>query len=149
LVLGKSEDIPKRLLADPLRLRQVLLNLLGNAIKFTPKGSITLEARVDAEEENSVRLRFWVQDTGPGIPADKQKLIFEAFSQADGSVTRKHGGTGLGLTISSKLVKMMDGRIWVESEPGLGSTFYFTARFQKTVVKSPDPWESVVAAPVA
>jgi len=148
LVLGKSPDIPEPLLADPLRLRQVLLNLLGNAIKFTQKGSITVEARLDSEEENSVRLRFWVQDTGPGIPADKQKLIFEAFSQADGSITRKHGGTGLGLTISSKLVKMMDGRIWVESEPGLGSTFYFTARFQKAVVKSPEPWESAVEAPV-
>jgi PAS domain S-box-containing protein len=148
LVLGRSPDIPEQLLADPLRLRQVLLNLLGNAIKFTQKGSITVEARLDSEEENSVRLRFWVQDTGPGIPADKQKLIFEAFSQADGSITRKHGGTGLGLTISSKLVKMMDGRIWVESEPGLGSTFYFTARFQKAVVKSPEPWESAVEAPV-
>jgi signal transduction histidine kinase len=104
LVLGRSPDIPEPLLADPLRLRQVLLNLLGNAIKFTQKGSITVEARLDSEEESSVRLRFWVQDTGPGIPADKQKLIFEAFSQADGSITRKHGGTGLGLTISSKLV---------------------------------------------
>jgi len=148
LVLRRSPDIPDRLLADSLRLRQVLLNLLGNAIKFTQEGSVTLEALLDSEDANSVRLRFWVQDTGPGIPADKQKLIFEAFSQADGSITRKHGGTGLGLTISSRLVKMMDGRIWVESEPGLGTTFYFTARFQKATVKSPEPVERPVEAPV-
>ena len=148
LILGRSPNIPERLLADPLRLRQVLLNLMGNAIKFTQKGSVTLEARLDSEDANSVLLRFWVQDTGPGIPADKQKLIFEAFSQADGSITRKHGGTGLGLTISSKLVKMMGGRIWVESEPGLGSTFYFTAKFQKPGVHPPASRENPVEAAV-
>ena len=148
LVLERSPEIPAQLLADPLRLRQVLLNLMGNAIKFTQKGSVTLEARLDSEDPNSVLLRFWVQDTGPGIAADKQKLIFEAFSQADGSITRKHGGTGLGLTISSKLVKIMGGRIWVESEPGLGSTFYFTARFRKSGAKPPVAREDPVEAAV-
>jgi len=148
LVLASSPDIPDLLSADPLRLRQVLLNLLGNAIKFTQKGSVTLEARTDSEDANSVVLRFWVQDTGPGIAAEKQKLIFEAFSQADGSITRKHGGTGLGLTISSKLVRMMGGRIWVESEPGLGSTFYFTARFQKSGIQPSAPREKPVGAAV-
>ena len=137
LILHAPACMPARLLADPLRLRQVLLNLIGNAIKFTQKGSITLDAQLEAEDASSVRLRFCVQDTGPGIPVDKQKLIFEAFSQADGSITRKHGGTGLGLTISSKLVKMMDGRLWVESQPGLGSTFYFTARFFKVAAANP------------
>ena len=148
LDLERSPEIPERLLADPLRLRQVLLNLMGNAIKFTQKGSVTLEARLDSDDPNSVLLRFWVQDTGPGIAADKQKLIFEAFSQADGSITRKHGGTGLGLTISSKLVKMMGGRIWVESEPGLGSTFYFTARFRKSGAKPPAAQENPIEATV-
>jgi len=144
LVLVSSPGIPALLSADPLRLRQVLLNLLGNAIKFTQKGSVTLEARLDSEDASSVLLRFWVQDTGPGIAAEKQRLIFEAFSQADGSITRKHGGTGLGLTISSKLVKMMGGRIWVESEPGLGSTFYFTARFQKSGAQPSSPRDNPV-----
>ena len=148
LVLRRSPDIPGQLSADPLRLRQVILNLLGNAIKFTAAGSITLEAQVDSEDAESARLRFWVQDTGPGIPANQQKLIFEAFSQADGSISRKHGGTGLGLTISSRLVKMMDGRIWVESEPGLGSTFYFTGRFYKVGVKPPKPHTNAVEATV-
>ncbi len=148
LLAHVAPEVPGELLADSLRLRQILLNLIGNAIKFTQSGSVSLNARLDSEDANFARLRFWVQDTGPGIAADKQKLIFEAFSQADGSITRKHGGTGLGLTISSRLVKMMDGRIWVESEPGLGSTFYFTARFQKTNVKAPETVETPVAAPV-
>ena len=134
-----SPDIPDRLLADPLRLRQVLLNLLGNAVKFTNEGSVTLEAQLESEEANSVTLRFAVQDTGPGIPTDKQKVIFESFSQADGSITRKHGGSGLGLTISSRLVKLMDGRIWVKSQPGLGSTFYLTARFNRVGINTPSP----------
>jgi signal transduction histidine kinase len=134
-----STDLPDILLADPLRLRQVLLNLLGNAIKFTAKGSVTLEARLESQEADSSWLKFVVKDTGPGIAADKQRMIFESFTQADGSVTRKHGGTGLGLTISSRLVNMMGGQIWVESEPGLGSAFYFTGRFKKVALDSPSP----------
>jgi PAS domain S-box-containing protein len=142
LLWRTSPDLPDVLLVDPLRLRQVLLNLLGNAIKFTAKGSVTLEARVESQEADSAWLKFVVKDTGPGIPADKQKMIFESFTQADGSITRKHGGTGLGLTISSRLVKMMGGRIWVESEPGLGSAFYFTGQFKKVAVDSPPPPQS-------
>ena len=149
LSLRSAPEIPGQLLADPLRLRQVLLNLLGNAIKFTQDGSVTLEARLKSEDEDSVWLEFAAQDTGLGIPPDKQRLIFDAFSQADGSVTRKHGGTGLGLTISLKLVKMMGGRIWVESEPGLGSTFYFTARFKKTDVNPTAPSRNPVETAVS
>ncbi len=126
-----SPAIPGNLTADPLRLRQVLLNLLGNAIKFTDKGGVSVEAQLESEDESTLRIRFAVRDTGLGIPEDKQKLIFESFCQADGSTSRKHGGTGLGLTISSRLVELMDGRIWVKSKPGVGSTFYFTARFSK------------------
>jgi hypothetical protein len=131
LSLCASPDLPDRLLVDPLRLRQVLLNLVGNAIKFTAKGSVTLEAKLESQDADSVWLKFAVKDTGSGIPVDKQKMIFEAFTQADGSTTRKHGGTGLGLAISSRLVKMMGGQIWVESEPGSGSTFFFTVRCGK------------------
>jgi len=112
-------------------LRQVLLNLIGNSIKFTDKGSVTVRARIEAEESDAFRIRFSVSDTGPGIPEDKQRIIFESFCQADGSISRKHGGTGLGLTISSRLVELMSGRIWVESNVGEGSTFYFAARLGK------------------
>jgi PAS domain S-box-containing protein len=132
-----SPEVPLVLLADQLRLRQVLLNLLGNAIKFTERGSVTVEVDVEAQNEKTACLRFAVRDTGPGIPADKRELIFEAFCQADGSITRKHGGTGLGLTICSRLVQMLGGRIWVESELGSGSTFYFTARFGKGGAAAP------------
>ena len=126
-----SPALHGQVLADPLRLRQVLLNLTGNATKFTERGSVTVEASVESESEDTICTRFVVRDTGPGIPADKQKIIFEAFRQADGSTSRKHGGTGLGLAISSRLVGMMGGRIWVESTVGIGSAFLFTARFSK------------------
>jgi signal transduction histidine kinase len=107
----------------------VLFNLLGNAVKFTDAGGI--ELRVDVESENSekIRLHFSVSDTGIGIPRDKQEVIFHPFSQADGSMTRKYGGTGLGLTISARLVQLMEGNIWVVSEPGKGSIFHFNAQF--------------------
>ena len=131
LVWTCSPDIPERLMADPLRLRQVLLNLLGNAIKFTEKGGIRVGARLKSDDLSTVTVEFAVSDTGPGIPEDKQALIFESFCQADGSTSRKHGGTGLGLTISLHLVEVMGGRVWVESKPGKGSTFYFTARLAK------------------
>jgi len=121
-------DVPEQIIADPTRLRQVIINLLGNAIKFTEHGEVGLEIGVDSREQDQLQLHFQVHDTGIGIPAEKQKLIFEAFAQADGSTARRFGGTGLGLTISSRLVNLMGGRIWVESVPGRGSRFDFTAQ---------------------
>jgi two-component system sensor histidine kinase/response regulator len=132
LIYDVHHEIPEGIMGDPGRVRQILINLIGNAVKFTEKGEILV--KVEEEQPpgraapNSVCLHFTVKDTGLGIPADKQKKIFEAFSQADGSTTRKYGGTGLGLTICSRLVELMGGRIWVESEPGEGSTFHFTIR---------------------
>jgi two-component system sensor histidine kinase/response regulator len=114
---------------DPFRLRQVLLNLLNNAIKFTTSGSIKLRPTLYDRRGRTVTLHFSVADTGVGIPADKMDLIFEAFRQADSTTSRKFGGTGLGLTISSRLVGMMGGRLWAESELGKGSAFHFTAVF--------------------
>ncbi len=122
------DDVPGRLVGDPDRLRQILVNLLNNAIKFTEKGGISISVRRE-HAEDGVELLFSVHDSGIGIPPEKQGVIFDAFRQADGSTTRKYGGTGLGLAICSRLVKLMGGRIWVESESGLGSTFHFTARF--------------------
>jgi PAS domain S-box-containing protein len=119
-------EVPRTVHGDPTRLRQVIVNLLGNALKFTQRGEVVLSAGVENREDDAVRLRFTVSDTGIGVPPEKQKLIFEAFSQADTSTTRRYGGTGLGLTISSRLVKMMGGTIWVESEVGRGSRFHFT-----------------------
>ncbi len=124
-------DIPANLIGDPLRLRQVLLNLTDNAIKFTSKGSVTVSVGCDSVTDTEAVLHFTVSDTGIGIPPQKQKTIFEAFSQADTSSTRRYGGTGLGLTISFQLVALMGGRLWVKSEPGSGSTFHFTARFEQ------------------
>jgi two-component system, sensor histidine kinase and response regulator len=117
------------LIGDPTRLRQVLVNLVGNALKFTEKGEVVVGVTVVESSATDVELHFTVRDTGIGIPADKLGLIFEPFSQADGSTTRRFGGTGLGLTISTRLAEMMGGRIWVESEAGSGSTFHFTMRF--------------------
>ncbi len=125
--LSVADDVPDRLVGDPDRLRQILINLLGNAIKFTERGGISISVRREAAADG-VTLLFAVRDSGVGIPADKQGLIFEAFRQADGSTTRKYGGTGLGLAICSRLVALMGGSIWVESEPGRGSTFHFSAR---------------------
>jgi signal transduction histidine kinase/DNA-binding NarL/FixJ family response regulator len=129
LNLDVHEAAPDALIGDALRLRQVLLNLLGNALKFTERGEIRLRVGVASDLGDEVCLHFGVIDTGIGIPRDKQDVVFEAFSQADGSVARKHGGTGLGLSISTRLVEMMRGDIWVESEAGEGSTFRFTATF--------------------
>ncbi len=132
-----DSGVPARLVGDPVRLRQILLNLIGNAIKFTEAGSVLVEAgpalaglpEPPAPEDAFFLLEFKVKDTGVGIPPDKMDAIFERFTQADSSTTRKYGGSGLGLTISRQLVELMGGRIGVESEPGKGSTFIFTARF--------------------
>jgi signal transduction histidine kinase/ligand-binding sensor domain-containing protein/DNA-binding response OmpR family regulator len=125
-------EVPRLLMGDAHRIKQVLINLIGNAIKFTEKGEVVLRVTGEERAPGETRLRFAVSDTGIGIPAEKQQLIFEAFSQADASTTRKYGGTGLGLAISSRIVELMGGRIWVESEPGRGSTFYFTATLQSS-----------------
>jgi signal transduction histidine kinase/ActR/RegA family two-component response regulator len=139
LVWSCSPSLPDNLLADPLRLRQVLLNLVGNAIKFTETGTVEVQAESESDDQNTVLVRFAVRDTGLGIPEDKRALIFESFCQADGSTSRKYGGTGLGLTISSRLVELMGGKIWVESQLGVGSTFYFTARLTKAAPPEPQP----------
>ncbi len=127
LVYDIRPDVPPAVVGDEGRLRQVLVNLVGNAIKFTDRGEILVTVERESGTDDGVRLHFSVRDTGVGIPADKQAKIFEAFSQADESMTRKYGGTGLGLTICNRLVGMMGGRIWVESQMGQGSTFHFTA----------------------
>ena len=128
LMLRVRSEVPDQLLGDPVRLRQVLLNLVGNAVKFTESGEVVITISVE-DASDPYLLHFEVADTGIGIPLDKQSVIFESFAQADGSTTRKFGGTGLGLAISSKLIAMMGGRIWVESDAGRGSRFHFTARF--------------------
>jgi two-component system, sensor histidine kinase and response regulator len=147
-----APEVPETVIGDPVRLRQILINLVGNAIKFTDRGEVVVDVQMQDEKvvgwaessrptgggvvgledsgpPTSCTLHFSVRDTGIGIPADKQAMIFAAFVQADGSTTRRYGGTGLGLAISSRLVQRMGGRIWVESEPGKGSAFHFTAHF--------------------
>ena len=127
LIYDVHPDVPAALSGDPGRLRQVLVNLVGNAIKFTEQGQILVNVELESRTPDTVCVHFSVRDTGVGIPAEQQEKIFEAFSQADQSMTRKYGGTGLGLTICSRLVEMMGGRIWVVSQAGQGSTFHFTA----------------------
>ncbi len=137
-------DVPYVVHADLGRLRQVVVNLVGNAIKFTNEGEVLLSISKQSETDSSVELLFCVQDTGIGIPADKCETIFQEFEQADTSTTRQFGGTGLGLAISSRLIELMGGRIWVESEVGKGSRFYFTAKLGTLTDNSsehPD-WES-------
>ena len=131
LVANVRPDVPSRLIGDPTRLRQVVINLVGNAIKFTEQGEVVLTVDVEQQAADSFVLRFSIRDTGIGVPADKQQAIFEAFSQADVSTTRRFGGTGLGLAICARLVQLMGGKIALESAPGKGSTFSFTARFGK------------------
>jgi two-component system sensor histidine kinase/response regulator len=139
-------EVPIALKGDPARLRQVFINLLGNAVKFTSKGEVGIDVQVEKEEEASVLLHFLVSDTGIGIPPDKCDMIFESFQQVDDSTGRKYEGTGLGLTISKQLVNLMSGEMWVESELGKGTTLHFTARFrlshprskETTSFRSPD-----------
>jgi two-component system sensor histidine kinase/response regulator len=122
-------DIPDHLIGDPMRLRQILVNLTDNAIKFTDHGGVKLRIAVESETEGEQIFHFSVTDTGVGIAPEKQALIFEPFAQADGTTTRTHGGTGLGLAIASQLVRQMGGRVWIESALGAGTTFHFTGRF--------------------
>ena len=151
-------SVPQRLIGDPWRLRQVLTNLVGNAVKFTEQGRVAVRVAMEPAEEGSkdgtVVLAFTVEDTGPGIAEDQQARIFDAFAQADGTTTRRYGGTGLGLAISRHLCELMGGGISVRSTPGAGSTFRFTARFARAAAAEPAPAapppppEPVAAVPV-
>ena len=132
-IFDVSPEVPVNVVGDPARLRQILVNLVGNAIKFTETGEIEVNIRTETQGPEGTLIRFSVRDTGIGIPADKQDKIFSAFSQADSSTTRKYGGTGLGLSIVSQLVGLMGGRLWVESGLGKGSTFYFTVQLSPGV----------------
>jgi two-component system sensor histidine kinase/response regulator len=137
LLCNIGDHVPTLAKGDPLRFRQVITNLLGNAPKFTEKGEICLSLEVDEETEERVKLHTRISDTGIGIPADKLNAVFEPFQQADGSTTRKYGGTGLGLSICKQLAAMMDGDAWAESQLGKGSTFHFTAWLDKTSSQPP------------
>ena len=128
LICEIAPDVPETIVGDPARLRQIVVNLLGNAVKFTERGEVALHAAVEETGGGHSILRFTVSDTGIGIPPEKQSAIFAPFTQADASTTRRYGGTGLGLTICARLVELMQGRIWVESQPGQGSRFHFTMR---------------------
>jgi signal transduction histidine kinase/CheY-like chemotaxis protein len=138
LICDISPDVPEIVVGDPGRFRQVVANLAGNAIKFTNEGHVLVSVDVDPTEGQDVLLHVQVSDTGIGIAEEKQRMIFDPFSQADGSTTRKFGGTGLGLAISSNLAELMGGRIWVDSVAGQGSTFHFTARLSAGV-RQPEP----------
>ncbi len=124
------EEVPGVLIGDPERLRQILVNLIGNAVKFTERGEVRVSVGRVAVAPEAVELQFTVMDTGIGVPEDKHEVIFHPFSQADGSTTRRFGGTGLGLTIAARLVRLIGGRIWLESEAGRGSRFHFTGKFE-------------------
>jgi signal transduction histidine kinase len=141
-----ASDLPAEILGDPGRLRQVLVNLVGNAIKFTEKGEIVVGVEKVAETAGEVTLHFAVKDTGIGIPEEKQRLIFDAFVQADASSTRQFGGTGLGLAITSKLVDMMGGKVWVESEVARGSTFHFSVCMGVAPVSAAGPEQAPILA---
>ncbi|MFO8083748.1 MAG: PhnD/SsuA/transferrin family substrate-binding protein, partial [Desulfobacterales bacterium] len=133
LLVNIDPEVPRALIGDPMRLQQILTNLVGNAVKFTEKGGFILigAKTLELSEENKIELNMWVKDTGVGISKDYLKNLFEPFTQADASDTRRYEGTGLGLSICKRLVDMMDGRIWVESELGKGSTFYFTVKLTR------------------
>ena len=136
LLFNTGRDVPPNLVGDPLRLGQVLINLCNNAVKFTEAGEIVITTQLVEEDQDGINLRFSVRDTGIGMTPEQISGLFQAFSQADTSTTRKYGGTGLGLTICKRLVNMMQGEIWVESEAGGGSEFQFTARFGRSLEKT-------------
>jgi two-component system sensor histidine kinase/response regulator len=136
-IFDVAPGVPTNVVGDPSRLRQVLVNLVGNSLKFTERGEIEVSVQTEAQSVEGTILRFSVRDSGIGIPVDKQHKIFAAFSQADSSTTRKYGGTGLGLTIAGQLVGLMGGKLWVESEAGTGSTFFFTVQFRPGVAALP------------
>jgi signal transduction histidine kinase len=137
MVFDAGPEIPSAVIGDAVRLRQVLMNLVGNAIKFTPRGQVAVDVHLDSTIGAGSLLRFSVADTGIGIPKHQQERIFQPFIQADGSSTRLYGGTGLGLAISSQLVELMGGRIWLESEAGQGSTFHFTIAIELVAASVP------------
>ncbi|WP_433966377.1 response regulator [Tunturiibacter gelidiferens] len=128
-LISSQHDIPHNLIGDPLRLGQILINLVNNAVKFTERGEVLVTVTLEEQLSERVKVRFSVRDSGIGMTPEQSSRLFQAFAQADSSTTRKYGGTGLGLSISKRLVEMMDGSIWAESEPGLGSTFHFTIWF--------------------
>jgi two-component system sensor histidine kinase/response regulator len=140
-VLDIAPGVPEMIRADPTRLRQVVLNLLGNAVKFTGRGEVVMQVAAESLEAGQAKLHFTVRDTGIGIPADKLRSIFEAFSQADTSTTREFGGTGLGLAICHRLVNLMGGEIWVESTPGAGSQFHFSLNVGVPEIRQVTPLE--------
>jgi len=133
-----DSDVPFYLNGDPTRLRQILLNLVGNAVKFTEKGQVEITVSIKSQPGPDQKLLFTIKDNGIGIPADKQQLIFDSFTQADSLTTRKYGGTGLGLTICQKLLTIMRGHIWLTSQPGEGSTFFFTIPFSQATAPRPE-----------
>ncbi len=143
LAFHVAPAVPDDLLGDPYRLRQVITNLVANAVKFTERGEVVLDVSEKSTTNGDILLHFSVRDTGIGIPADKQHLLFNAFSQVDSSTTRRYGGTGLGLAIAVRLVRMMGGEVWVESELGKGSTFHFTAKFSHAPHAPAEPRESL------
>jgi len=155
LILSVSQDVPANLVGDPLRLKQIVLNLVGNAVKFTDKGEIVVRADLVSRDGANAVVRFSVQDTGIGVPEEKQAQIFEAFGQADDSTSREFGGTGLGLAIASQLVQMMGGNLSVTSKPGRGSTFSFTtslpigAEAVAVAPRSPDGTRVLLVDPCA
>jgi signal transduction histidine kinase len=133
LTLQVDPQVVDLVSGDPVRLRQIVVNLVGNAVKFTSSGGVLVSVKTEPKEAEIALVRFTVKDTGIGIPVERQKEIFSSFTQGDNSTTRKYGGTGLGLTISHRLVEMLGGRIWVESQPDKGSSFHFTARLEKAL----------------
>lgn len=133
-----DSEVPFYLTSDPTRLRQILLNLVGNAVKFTHKGRVDISVAINSAKGRKQELLFMIKDNGIGIPVEKQQLIFESFTQADSLTTRKYGGTGLGLTICQKLLQIMQGRIWLTSQPGKGSTFFFTIPFLQASTPRPE-----------
>jgi signal transduction histidine kinase len=140
-----SPGIPAEVTGDPARLRQILVNLLGNALKFTPSGSVLVRAMREHSVAQEIQIHFEVTDTGIGVPKEKQSVIFQPFAQADGSMTRRYGGTGLGLSISMRLVELMGGRMWMASEPGKGSTFSFSVSFARAQAEAAPPANELIA----